>query len=185
MCGINGIIDREHRSEGELRGLISAMNDAIAHRGPDDAGDWFEPAASVVFGHRRLSILDLSSAGHQPMSTNSGTTIVFNGEIYNYRELRRLVPDFSFRSESDTEIILALYERFGDACLEHLNGMFAFAIWDPKKRELFLARDRVGKKPLYFCQSNQQFAFSSEIRSLLELPDISPCLLYTSDAADE
>ena len=174
MCGVNGILARHGISNEEAQRLISRMNAKVVHRGPDDTGFWTDPTNRVAFGHQRLSILDLSSAGHQPMITPSGTAIVFNGEIYNFRELKSHVPDYDFQSSSDTEMILALYEKYGDACLQYLNGMFAIAIWDPKKQELLLARDRVGKKPLYFTHSSERFAFASEIQSLLTLPGVSP-----------
>ena len=144
MCGINGIYTYGSDRASDSTKLVSAMNRVIAHRGPDDEGIWVADEAPLVLGHQRLSILDLSSNGHQPMSLPDGTTIVFNGEIYNFRELRELVPDFAFRTESDTETILALYQAFGESCLSHLTGIFAFAIWDPHRGGVFLARDRIG-----------------------------------------
>jgi asparagine synthase (glutamine-hydrolysing) len=173
MCGINGILQRPAILESDARHQISRMNAQVVHRGPDDSGFWIDSNQRVAFGHQRLSILDLSSAGHQPMVTPNGTAIVFNGEIYNFRELKSHVPDYDFRSSSDTEMILALYEKYGDSCLGYLNGMFAIAIWDPKLQRLLLARDRVGKKPLYFTKPSGRFAFASEIQSLLTLPDVS------------
>lgn len=170
MCGINGFYSTARAMPANSKQLVSAMNDRVSHRGPDDAGVWSSDDGSTIFGHRRLSILDLSPAGHQPMSTSGGTTIVFNGEIYNFKELRSLVSDYPFKSSSDTETILALYEKFGEDCLKHLNGMFAFAIFDPKDNSVFLARDRVGKKPLYYIKTPDQFSFASEIKSLLVLP---------------
>ena len=168
MCGINGVFNF---AGGEVDpGHVIAMNEMIAHRGPDDCGIWISDEAPLVFGHQRLSILDLSANGHQPMSLPDGTTIVFNGEIYNFRELRKLVPKFRFRTESDTETILALYQALGESCLSHLTGIFSFAIWDPARKGVFVARDRIGNKPLYYCNEGGRFAFSSEIRSLLVLP---------------
>ena len=171
MCGINGIFNFNKVNIGDENALISLMNDTISHRGPDDSGI-SEINQRLFFGHRRLSIIDLSKAGHQPMRNDAGYEIVFNGEIYNYAELKKYLPDYKFKSDSDTEVILGLYETFGENCLQYLNGMFAFAIWDPKKEQLFLARDRSGKKPLYYSFQNGVFAFSSEAKALLKLPFI-------------
>ena len=170
MCGINGIFGFDHElSEG--KSLVSAMNVSIRHRGPDDQGYWSNERGTLYFGHLRLSIIDLSPAGHQPMISDRGTSIVFNGEIYNYIELRdRFFKDVPLKSNSDTEILLLLYEKFGEHCLDHLNGMFAFTIWDPHKEELFIARDRSGKKPFYYSFNEGKFAFSSELKALLTLP---------------
>lgn len=172
MCGINGIFNYNQVGIGDEKSLIDSMNDTIRHRGPDDSGISIVGGGKIFFGHRRLSIIDLSSAGHQPMRNDAGYEIVFNGEIYNFNELKKLVDDYPFRSDSDTEVLIALYEKYGEKCLGLLNGMFAFAIWDPKKEILFLARDRVGKKPLYYSFQNGVFAFSSEIKALLKLPFI-------------
>lgn len=143
------------------------MTDLLAHRGPDDAGFW--SASAVAFGHRRLSIIDLSPDGHQPMHLDDRYTIVFNGEIYNYRELReRLRGDgASFATASDTEVILRAYARWGHDCPRYLNGIFAFAIWDARDRTLFCARDRVGVKPFYYRFVGDAFAFASEAKSLI------------------
>ena len=146
------------------------MNAAIRHRGPDDVGVWSDPGRGIFFGHHRLSILDLSAAGHQPMQSPRGSVVTFNGEIYNYRELKAGLPDISFRSDTDTEVMLHLYEREGKGFVRRFNGMFAFGLWDPHAEQLFLARDRVGIKPLYYTQKNGIFAFSSEIKALLTLP---------------
>jgi len=170
MCGINGLLFQSRRPPQDVEPLIATMNGALAHRGPDDEGLWHSNDRRAYFGHRRLTILDLSSAGHQPMSLSDGTTIVFNGEIYNFREIRSQLPGHRFHSQSDTETLLALYREKGDACLSELNGMFAFAIWDAADSSLFLARDRIGKKPLYYATQGNVFAFSSEIKSLLTLP---------------
>ncbi|MBL0102469.1 MAG: asparagine synthase (glutamine-hydrolyzing) [Bacteroidetes bacterium] len=170
MCGINGILSFGNGIE-EGRALINSMNTAIRHRGPDDQGYWSTENRKLHFGHLRLSIIDLSPAGHQPMITSNGTVIVFNGEIYNYLELKnRFFKDVKLNSDSDTEILLLLYEKFGEACVDYLNGMFAFAIWNPSKEELFIARDRVGKKPFYYTFADGKFAFSSELKALLTLP---------------
>ena len=147
------------------------MTNAIVHRGPDEEGFW--DTDGVYFGYRRLSVIDISS-GSQPMTGESGSVIVFNGEIYNYLELKKELEAKGalFKTNSDTEVLLAAYEHWGEDCLEHLIGMFAFAIWDPRRRKLFLARDRVGKKPLYYFQDKGFFAFASELKALLALPEV-------------
>lgn len=170
MCGINGFFNYSNLSLFEEEALIAGMNRAISHRGPDDRGIWIDRNNGVSFGHQRLSILDLSSSGHQPMVSKNNTVIVYNGEIYNFKSLKKNLNEYSFFSETDTEVLLYLYERYGHKCLEHLNGMFAFAIWDKMKGELFLSRDRIGIKPLYYTTLKGVFAFSSEIKALLTLP---------------
>jgi len=168
MCGITGIYGM---SSGQSSSSIRLMNNAISHRGPDDEGYYVDE--QVALGHRRLAIIDLSPAGHQPMHSNDGNLeIAFNGEIYNFNDVKKLLTGYAFKSGSDTEVILAAYQQWGKDCLHHLNGMFAFAIWDPKKEQLFLARDRSGKKPLYYSFQNGVFAFSSEAKALLKLPFI-------------
>jgi asparagine synthase (glutamine-hydrolysing) len=139
------------------------MRDSLAHRGPDDAGLWVSPRDGVTLGSRRLAILDLSPHGHQPMQDPTKTlTIAFNGEIYNYRELRKdLERTYSFQSNSDTEVLLAAYANWGPDFLHQLNGMFAFAIWDSKKQCLFAARDRFGEKPFYYVHRPSTFLFQS------------------------
>ncbi len=149
--------------------LISAMNNCLQHRGPDDAGVFADPANGIVLGHRRLSIIDLSSDAHQPMQDEQGNVIVFNGEIYNYQEIKAKTG-FSGKTKSDTEVLLHLYAKQGHHALQELNGMFAFAYYDLETQQLMLARDRAGKKPLYYSVSNGIFAFSSEIKALLTLP---------------
>ncbi|MSR69382.1 MAG: asparagine synthase (glutamine-hydrolyzing) [Phycisphaerales bacterium] len=166
MCGILGYFGSFDRSALQV-GL-----DRIAHRGPDDSGTFFDEAAGVALGHRRLSILDLSPLGHQPMSTSDGgVTLVFNGEIYNFQELRAELEakGHSFRGHSDTEVLLALYLEQGEAMLPRLNGIFAFAIWDARNQSMFVARDALGVKPLYFCAGTRGFSFASEIKGLLPL----------------
>jgi asparagine synthase (glutamine-hydrolysing) len=168
MCGIAGLFyfDMRHCDPELLR----AMTDSIRHRGPDADGAFFGPG--VALGHRRLSIIDLSSGG-QPMTSSSGDIhIVFNGEIYNFLEIKaRLEAQGQvFRTSSDTEVIIACYERFGDAFVEHLNGMFALALWDDRRQRLVLARDRVGKKPIYYHASREGVAFASELKALLRVP---------------
>jgi asparagine synthase (glutamine-hydrolysing) len=143
------------------------MIDAIAHRGPDDSGSFVEEG--IALGQRRLSIIDLSSAGHQPMSSVDGNLVlVFNGEIYNYQELKQEFKEYPFQTKTDTEVILAAYQRWGKDCVKHFNGMFAFAIWDKNVRELLIFRDRLGIKPLYYYQHEGYMLFTSEVRALLK-----------------
>lgn len=156
---------------------LEAMGEAIRHRGPDAGATWLDEQIGLV--HRRLSILDLSDAGTQPMVSASGRhVIVFNGEIYNFQAIRQelLGQGVRFRTGTDTEVLLELYEREGADCIERLNGMFAFAIWDRQSERLFLARDRLGKKPLYYYQRDNEFAFASEIKALHPLPFIDTTL---------
>ena len=164
MCGICGVID----PAGVVRGDLETMSRALAHRGPDDHGLYLDAVAGLA--HRRLSIIDLGG-GHQPMANDDGTLqIVFNGEIYNYPELRRqLGGRRTFRTSSDTEVILRTYEDRLDQCVRALRGMFAFAIWDAPLRTLFVARDHLGQKPLFYAQLGPRFAFASEIKALLAL----------------
>lgn len=160
MCAINGLNYKDET-------LISKMNQITRHRGPNGTGIFCSDGISL--GHNRLSIIDLSAAGAQPMwSRDRRYVIIFNGEIYNYRELKRELGDYSFRSASDTEVILAAYERWGSGCVKKLNGIFAFAIWDSQARELFLARDPLGVKPFYYFWDGKKFIFSSEIKAILE-----------------
>ena len=169
MCGIAGYFGRfEPR-------VLSRMNSEISHRGPDDQGEWFDVAHGVGFAHRRLSIIDLSSAGHQPMwDAQRRAVITFNGEIYNYLELRSelIAAGYKFNSNCDTEVIINLYLREGAGCLSRLDGIFSFALWDTEKRELLIARDGLGVKPLYYSVSSLGFAFASELKSLLRLGGI-------------
>lgn len=177
MCGIAGFIDewdvkREHSAE--VRGeTLERMCRVIMHRGPDDQGTLL--TSGVALGMRRLSIIDLAG-GHQPMSNEDGlVSIVFNGEIYNYRDLQGPLESagHKFRTNSDTESIVHAYEEYGSSCVQHLRGMFAFAIWDERNKTLFIARDRVGKKPLYYTITrNGTLVFGSELKSLLEHPDV-------------
>ena len=162
MCAIAGIIGPP------LPGTLEAMLAVQHHRGPDDRGSESFAEGRVQLGHNRLSIVDLSPAGHQPMSTEDGRlSIVFNGEIYNFRELRNSLPDTRFTSGTDTEVILAAYRRWGEDCLERLVGMFAFAIWDEAKQRLFCARDRLGVKPFHYTVRDGRLLFASEIKGLL------------------
>jgi len=170
MCGIVGQSFQEGRCNPEV---LRAMRDSMAHRGPDDAGEWYSPDFRVGVAHRRLAIIDLSVRGRQPMCDESGkVVIVFNGEIYNFLDLRRRLEKMGhlFRSMSDTEVILEAYREWGTDCLRKLNGMFAFCIYDDCKRIFFLARDRAGEKPLYYRVSDQQFSFASELKALMADP---------------
>jgi asparagine synthase (glutamine-hydrolysing) len=171
VCGICGklALDRGARVSPEL---LKSMADTIYHRGPDDEG--FYLSGPVGLGFRRLSIIDLNT-GHQPISNEDGTVwIVFNGEIYNYQELREflLSKGHTFKSQTDTEVIVHLYEEFGEACVEKLRGMFGFAIWDERQKSLLLARDRVGIKPLYYWLSDKALVFGSEIKAILADPEV-------------
>lgn len=166
MCGIAGF-------SGELDPrALSHAGDAISHRGPDDSGMFLDRAAGIGLGHRRLSILDLSPQGHQPMESNDGKVVlIFNGEIYNFLELRAELEGggFAFRGHSDTEVLLNLYLARGEEMLKRLNGIFAFAIWDARRQALFIARDGLGVKPLYYFANDRIFSFASEIKALLHL----------------
>lgn len=171
MCGICGIVDTSGTFKiGE--DLIHRMCSAIAHRGPDDEGVYIETKGpSVGLGHRRLSIIDLSAAGHQPMSNEDGSIrVILNGEIYNYRELKTSLEEagHKFKSGSDTEVLVHLYEEYKEACLDHIRGMYAFAVWDSNAGSIMLARDRIGKKPLLYQYENGVLSFASEFRSLIE-----------------
>lgn len=166
MCGIAGELDWMTQPEPKS---VDAMVTGISHRGPDDRGIWSSPNGACVFGHARLSIVDLSAAGHQPMVDScTGNAIVFNGEIYNFQALRKKCESRGdrFRSHTDTEVILAVYRRYGIDCLRLLRGMFAFAIWDEQLQQLFLARDRVGKKPLNYAVTETGLVFCSELHAL-------------------
>lgn len=167
MCGIAGFVRRD---PGSAPPLLSEMQRAIAHRGPDDSGTWHSAHCHAAFAHARLAIIDPSPAGHQPMAVTDGRfTITYNGEIYNFAALRSalITVGATFRSNSDTEVILRLYEAEGPAFVTRLRGMFAFAIWDEVERVLFLARDRFGIKPLYFHDAGGVLTFASEVRALL------------------
>ena len=170
MCGIAGIVSN---ATAELETRLHPMVEAHRHRGPDDAGLWSDSLCGL--GHRRLSIIDLSPAGHQPLSNRDGTIwITFNGEIYNFQELRARLEHLghSFRTRTDTEVLVAAYEQWETDCPRYLRGMFAFGIWDQRRRRLFLARDRVGKKPLFYTQAGSEFLFASELQGLLANPEV-------------
>src|SRR5437764_6273550 len=173
MCGICGKLEFSQGAKVSV-GLIKAMADTIIHRGPDDEG--FFVSGQVGLGFRRLSIIDLAG-GHQPLSNEDDTIhIIFNGEIYNYKELREylICRGHRFKTQTDTEVIVHLYEDLGETCVERLRGMFAFAIWDERRKSLFLARDRVGIKPLYYAQTRDSIVFASEIKAILADPTIAP-----------
>lgn len=174
MCGIYGYLSPTGTIDPTI---LRRMGHPLKHRGPDDEGEVIlDSELSVGLGHKRLSIIDLSPAGKQPMANEDETIwITFNGEIYNFREIRKELEGkgHKFRSHSDTEVIVHLYEELGTKCLERLNGMFAFALWDAKQKSLFLARDRTGKKPLHYCVHRGHFLFASEIKALLQHPLVS------------
>ena len=175
MCGIAGAFHYA-RSAPVSEKTLRAMAECIVHRGPDDEGFHLDPEGKVGLAFRRLSIVDLSG-GHQPMSDEDGRYhLVFNGEIYNHLEIRRELEARGrrFRTRSDTEVILAAYREYGPDCVERFQGMFAFAVWDRDEKRLFLARDRVGIKPLYYADTGGAFVFGSEIKSLFRHPDLSP-----------
>jgi asparagine synthase (glutamine-hydrolysing) len=168
MCAITGKYNFE-MGRGVDRRTIEAMTDVMSHRGPNDRGIYLKE--NIALGHRRLSILDLSTAGHQPMCNETGTVwVVFNGEIYRYKELRTRLEGLGhiFQSNTDTEVIVHAYEEYGVECVKHFDGMFAFGIWDERRRRLFLARDHFGIKPLYYFVGSQFLVFGSEIKALLE-----------------
>ena len=173
MCGITGFINFDLSGQPENPGkVLRNMLDALRHRGPDDRGEERIEVANgpiLHIGHQRFSIIDLTSAGHQPMANDDKSVwVTTNSEIYNYQELRNELADkFQFHSQSDTEVLLKAYEHWGVGCLDRLVGMFSFAIWDHEREALFVARDRLGIKPLYYHIKDQQFAFASELRSLL------------------
>jgi asparagine synthase (glutamine-hydrolysing) len=166
MCGIAGILSADAAKITPQR--LKDMSAAIAHRGPDGEGLWISPAGLAGLAHRRLSIIDLSPAGAQPMHYLDRYTIIHNGELYNYLELRGVLQSkgYSFFSRTDTEVIVAAFDHFGTECLRHFDGMFAFAIWDEMTQKLFIARDRFGEKPLFFYQDEEEFLFASEIKAL-------------------
>ena len=179
MCGINGIVLSSNSRRPLNVATVERMRDVITHRGPDDAGLFID--AGVGLGHRRLSIVDVA-AGHQPMTNEDGSLhIVYNGEIYNHADHRPLLEALGhvYQTSCDTETILHLYEEHGAGCVEHLRGMFAFAIWDAPKRQLLIARDRLGVKPLYYVHApDGSLYFGSEIKTLLEVDAVKPELNY-------
>ncbi|HEX8491213.1 MAG TPA: asparagine synthase (glutamine-hydrolyzing) [Pyrinomonadaceae bacterium] len=166
MCGIAGVLSLSFAEIPNLTNRISAMNRLLEHRGPDGEGAWQHARRHAGFAHRRLSIIDLST-GDQPMTDPAGNWITYNGEIYNYIELRNELGAADFQTTSDTEVILHAYRKWGADCVNHLRGMFAFAIWDEARQELFVARDRFGIKPLYYTTIDDTFYFASEVKALL------------------
>lgn len=170
MCGIAGFTSLTRQQVQRPQQTLQAMSALIAHRGPDGCGIWVAPQAQSGLAHRRLAVIDLSTAAHQPMHGQNGTVITYNGEIYNHLELRaELAQDWHFTSHSDTEVILAAYAKWGTDCVSHLRGMFAFAIWDNGR--LFCARDRFGIKPFYYTVQGETLYFASEIKALLPVMD--------------
>jgi asparagine synthase (glutamine-hydrolysing) len=181
MCGINGIAFSSRSRRQVDATVLKSMRDVITHRGPDDEGIFIDGA--VGLGHRRLSIVDVA-AGHQPMTNEDGSLyITYNGEVYNHADFREALEarGHIYQTHCDTETILHLYEEYGESCVEHLRGMFAFAIWDRNKRELFIARDRLGVKPLYYVHSDDgSIYFASEIKALLEARAVTPELNFAA-----
>ena len=175
MCGITGFIQYRGGAQKDLAQRCQAMADTIIHRGPDAGGVWVDPSFPLALGHRRLSIIDLSEAGAQPMVSASGRYVLsFNGEVYNFARLRQEhgVSAYPYRGHSDTEVILAAVQHLGvEKAVSKFEGMFALALWDRKERCLWLARDRVGKKPLYYGWCGNSFLFGSELKALRQHPD--------------
>ena len=167
MCGIAGFCNRPKNWKTD----IETMKNRMAHRGPDGEGVWASEEKDVVLGHRRLSILDLSELGHQPMHAADGrVSLVFNGEIYNFEELRAQLSGYPFRSRCDTEVLLAAYEAWGISFVEKCSGMFAIALYDRQDGSLYLIRDRIGKKPLYYWEDGQNLVFGSELKAIMACP---------------
>ena len=167
MCGICGAINLRGEPIPDLPGRLEVMSELIAHRGPDDAGVWTHERGHVGLGHRRLSIIDPTPAGHQPMRDDAGRWITYNGEVYNYPELRTEIGGRAFRTGCDTEVVLRAHESWGAESLQRLRGMFAYALWDEADQELLCARDRFGIKPFYYAQVGDVLYFASEVKSLL------------------
>src|SRR5262249_36428448 len=195
MCGIAGWARSKPFMADRTR--LRRMCDALATRGPDDSGYYFSPDGRVALGHRRLSIIDLSSNGHQPMSNDTGTLcIVYNGEVYNFRQLRTELEDcgHAFRSKTDTEVILRAYQQWGADSFNRLNGMFAFAIYDQPAQQVILVRDRFGIKPLYFAwNGGPELVFASETKAILKSgfpvlfrrERVAELFLYTGASAEQ
>ncbi|MBU1599299.1 asparagine synthase (glutamine-hydrolyzing), partial [bacterium] len=184
MCGICGYVSFSSPLKmDDLKRMLPSMNSSLFHRGPDDEGEFYEQDGGLVvgLGHRRLSIIDLSPLGHQPMS-NKGKWlwVAFNGEIYNYKQIREEARNYPFLGNSDTEAILYLYEKEAEGFVERLDGMFSLSLWDKKERRLILARDPIGKKPLYYAVLDKTLVFASEIKALLHCPLINRELDHSS-----
>lgn len=177
MCGIVGFLDPRGVEQTSALALVERMRDRLEHRGPDDAGAWVDPPAGLAFGFRRLSIIDLSPAGHQPMLSADGRfAVLLNGEIYNFADIRTEIDEVhggrTWRGHSDTEVLVEAIAQWGvEAAIKRTNGMFAVAVWDRAERTLWLARDRIGKKPLYFGWAGRTFIFGSELKALAEHQD--------------
>ncbi len=185
MCGITGKIYFKNNTKTVAEDTIAKMNKAIAHRGPDDSGVYISPDNKLGLGQQRLSIIDLSPLGHQPMHyqhNNKKYTIVFNGEVYNFQEEREQLQKngYQFKSKTDTEVIMALYDQYNLDFLQHLRGMFAFALYDHQKNRLVCARDRLGKKPFKYYTDNNTFMFASELKSILTQPEYKKEIDYTA-----
>jgi asparagine synthase (glutamine-hydrolysing) len=181
MCGIGAILQLDGGPARQLGTRLHTMNRLLAHRGPDGEGSWIHPDEHVGFAHRRLEIIDLAT-GDQPMRDEGGNWITYNGEIYNYVELRKEIGESEFRTTSDTEVVLRAYRKWGPACVERLRGMFAFVIWDESERRLFCARDRFGVKPLYYTVADGAFICASEPKALLPfVPEIETDLEALKD----
>src|SRR5262250_2186319 len=179
MCGITGIVDLRGERPVDAA-LLRAMNAVIAHRGPDGDGFHFEPG--VGLGHRRLSIIDLEG-GKQPLYNEDNTVVVtFNGEIFNFQEVEKdlLAKGHRFRTRCDTEVIVHAWEEWGERAVTRFRGMFVFAVWDERRQTLWIARDRVGKKPLYYLLDDDRLIFASEIKAILEMPGVSRDLDVTA-----
>jgi asparagine synthase (glutamine-hydrolysing) len=175
MCGIAGVLVKGKPERLHLPDVLTQMSFSLATRGPDAEGVWVAPTKEMGFAHRRLSIIDVNARSDQPMHSPDGRyTIVFNGEIYNYQLLREELRKKGrrFTTTSDTEVLLAMYAEHGAEMLTRLRGMYAFGIWDRQKRELFLARDPFGIKPLYYADAAEAFSFASQVRSLMSAPDV-------------
>ena len=183
MCGLVGCLTFSDRFRVTAP-YIDRMRDTMTHRGPDGAGTWISSDGAVGFGHRRLSIIDLSNAASQPMASDDGAVqLIFNGEIYNHADIRRELESLGhrFRSHhSDTEALLRAYLQWGRDCVHRFRGMFAFAIWDQRTREMWLVRDRIGVKPLYYSQHHGRLTFASEIKALLADPEQKRAIDETS-----
>src|SRR5262245_22901224 len=179
MCGIAGFIaGRSHGPHDQLANIVGSMSGSLQHRGPDDSGNWVDAEAGVALIHRRLSIIDLSPAGHQPMVSADGRYVIcYNGEVYSHEDIRPSLTarGVKFRGHSDTEVMLEAIAAFGlEATLPRLIGMFAFALWDRRERTLHLVRDRLGIKPIYWAKFGEQFIFGSELKALRAFPGWTP-----------
>src|SRR5262245_12199711 len=176
MCGIAGFWSTK-TIENDPVELLERMASALAHRGPDDSGTFYDGGAGLGLAFRRLSIIDVSTEGHQPMTSASGRyTIIFNGEVYNFEEIRKELGALSWRGHSDTEVMLEAIERWGlEPAVQRFVGMFALALWDRQARRLFLVRDRIGIKPLYYGNIDGHFVFASELKALRVFPGFQAC----------